>query len=324
MKVIKCFFILNIIGCLIFVNGCYTKELSKDMENRKNIDFIVKMRNGDYWNSVELGANAAAKDYNVNLNFIAPDNEIDIDVQIKQVQAVINKKSDALVLAPSDYEKLIPIVEKVYESKTPVIIVDSGIDTEKITSNISTNNIKASKEAAQRFIDILGPNSRVAIMNFVKESRNAEERENEIISDLKMCDNIQIVTVEYCQSSEKLAEQFTKNIIDRNGEIDGIIALNSIAAMGAAQAIEDLGLENKVKIVGFDCTPREVKFIEKGVMQAALVQNPFAMGYLGVKNAAMAARGEKVPKNVETDFKLIDKNNMYLPENQKLIFPFQK
>lgn len=324
LRKIKIFLVFYLAVCSLFLSGCYKKEALKDTENRKNIDFIVKMRNGDYWYDVERGANAAAKEFNVNLNFIAPDSEMDIESQIKEVQESINKKSDALILAPSDYKELTPITEKVYENKIPVIVVDTGINTDKITSYISTNNYIAGREAAEKIIGIVGENSKVAVMSFVKGSKNAEEREEGVLDELKKHPNIEIVATEYCQSSEKLAEEFTKNIIERNNKIDGVIALNSIAAIGAAQAVEELGLAGKVKIVAFDSTPIEVKYIENGTIQAALVQSPFSIGYLGVKYAAISARGQKVPKSVETDFKLIDKNNMYLAENQKLVFPFQK
>ncbi len=62
--------------------------------------------------------------------------------------------------------------------------------------------------------------------------------------------------------------------------------------------------------------------MEKDVIQSLVVQNPFSMGYLGVKYAVDAINNADIPQRVDTGSTVIDKNNMYLPENQKLVFPF--
>jgi ribose transport system substrate-binding protein len=80
-------------------------------------------------------------------------------------------------------------------------------------------------------------------------------------------------------------------------------------------------LAGKIRIVGFDSTPDEIEFLESDVIDSLIIQNPFSMGYLGVKYAVDAMNGKPVPKIVDTGSKVINKDNMYLPENQKLLFP---
>jgi len=91
---------------------------------------------------------------------------------------------------------------------------------------------------------------------------------------------------------------------------------------GVASTIQYLKLKDKVKVIGFDCTPQEVDFIEDGIIQATVVQKPFNMGYLGIKYAINAIDGKSVPTRIDTGSEVIDKTNMYTPENQKLLFPF--
>ena len=80
--------------------------------------------------------------------------------------------------------------------------------------------------------------------------------------------------------------------------------------------------QNIVKIIGFDNTPEEIRYMEKDVIQSLVVQNPFSMGYLGVKYAYDVLNNEIVPKVVDTGSTVIDKVNMHYKENQKLVFPF--
>jgi ribose transport system substrate-binding protein len=127
---------------------------------------------------------------------------------------------------------------------------------------------------------------------------------------------------EYCNSNEDTAEKLTEEIVEKYPDIDAIVCLNAYGAVGTARAIDKLNLAGKVKIIGFDSTPEEIGFMEKEVIQSLVVQNPFSMGYLGVKYAIGVIDNESVPKRMDTGSTVIDKNNMYLPENQKLLFPF--
>jgi ribose transport system substrate-binding protein len=316
------FFSLSI--CLIFLSGCYNSKKSIDTEDRKNIDFIVKTRSGDYWNTIQMGANEAAKEFNVNLNFAAPDTEDEIEQQINLVDEAISKKTQAIILAASDYDALCPVVEKAHKNNIPIIIVDSSVNTNKITSMIATNNVAAGSTAAQSLINLTGKNSRIAILGFVKGARSGEEREEGVLDIIKKYPGITVAAKEYSLSDVKLAEELTKKIIYENKNINGIIALNAMSTIGAASAIDDLGLAGKVKLVGFDSTEEEIRYIEHGVIQSTIIQNPFSMAYLGVEYASMAARGQTVPKNVDLGYIEINKFNMYSKENEKLVFPFIK
>jgi len=324
-KIQKKIFTLTLIIIITFsLTSCNKKQDSDNSDTRKNIEFIVKMRSGDYWATVQMGANDAAKEFNVNMNFIAPDNELDIEGQKKLVNEAIDKKVDAIVLSASDYEKMAEVVNNAAANKIPVVLVDSGVNSDKSVSFISTDNVKAGKLAGEKLIENVGKNSKVAILSFVEGSENAINREKGIIDVLSNYPNVKLVAKEYCGSNEAMAKSLTKSIISMDNGLNGIVALNSAAALGAARALEELGLSGKIKLITFDSTILELQYVEKGVIQGTVVQNPFKMGYLGVKYAAMSARGNKVPKDENIDLKVIDKYNIYNPENQRFIFPFTK
>ncbi|MCM8709486.1 substrate-binding domain-containing protein [Clostridium sp. SYSU_GA19001] len=321
---LRLFLILLIIISAAGFYGSYRSKGKTSLEQRINIDFIVKMRGGQFWNSVYLGAHEAAKEFNVNMTFTAPDSEQNTERQKELFLDALDKNVDAVILAASDYKGMKDSVEKAYERKIPVITVDSGVDSDKVVSSISTDNFEAGKMAGEKLISIVGESANVAIINFVKGSESADKREAGVISALEKYSGINLVSRKYSNSNEKLAYTLTKELLLKQDKIDGIIALNNSASLGAAQAIEELGLAFKVKLIAFDNTPLEIQYLEKGVINSIVVQNPFAMGYLGVKYAAMAARGIKVDKEVNIETKIIDSNNIYTEENQKFIFQFSR
>ena len=94
--------------------------------------------------------------------------------------------------------------------------------------------------------------------------------------------------------------------------------------MGAAQAVEALGLEEVVFLVGFDSNVAVVDGLQEGSVDALIVQNPYAMGYLGVESAykLLAGLGEELEETVDTTTQIVDRGNLFSVDSQKALFAF--
>jgi ribose transport system substrate-binding protein len=307
------------------ISGC---QRNLNLEGTtKNIALIVRMNNGYYWGSVKLGADAAANEFNVNVRYTAPEDEEDVEGQIRLVNSELDQKVDALILAASDYNALVEVTERAAGMHIPVIIIDSEVNTDKIDSYIATDNNDAGIKAGNQLVKILSGSDgekKVGIMNFVKGTRNAEQREEGLLKAISAYPGIKVVAKEYCSSDKKLAFELTQKMIRNNNDISAIVALNAISSEGVAEAVSQLDLAGKVNIIAFDSTPNEIDYMEKGVIQVLITQNPFNMGYLSVKYAVDAMNGVSINKYYDTGSEIINRDNMYLPENQRLLFPFIK
>ncbi len=306
---------------LVSFIGCGEDKLSAD-EKGIRIKVIVKKRDASFWTVVKMGAEAAGKEFGVNIDFNGPIDEQDIDLQIEMVDGAIREKADAIVLAACDYTKLVNVAEKAVSEGIPVIIIDSDIHSAKMNSFIGTNNVDAGKLLAETLIEEVEENSKIAVMSFVKGAASSDQRDEGLYDVLGNYSSVEIVESMYCYSDESVAEKLTKELVRQYPDVDAIVCTNAYGTVGTARAISQLDLAGKVKIIGFDSTPEEVSFVEKGVIQSLVVQNPFSMGYLGVKYALNAINKETFPKLIYTESKVINKSNMYQPENQKLVFPF--
>ena len=95
-------------------------------------------------------------------------------------------------------------------------------------------------------------------------------------------------------------------------------------AVGVARAIEEKGLQGKIAVIGFDSSEDEVRFINNGVMNGMMVQNPYQMGYKAVQTIVKVIKGEPVDKRIDTGAKFISKANINDEDSQKLIYPVGK
>lgn len=302
--------------------GCADNTLSSQ-EKRTKIEVIVKKKDASYWSVVKMGAEAAGKEFDVDVKFDGPVNEKDIEEQIKIVDGAINEKVDAIVLAASDYTKLIDVVERADAQKIPVVIIDSALNSNKIKAFVGTDNIDAGNKLGQTLVKKLGKSCKIAVMSFIKGAATSDQREQGVFQELNKYPDIKVVSTLYSNSDENIAYGLTKKLIKENPDLDAIVCTNAYGTVGTARAVEEVQQAgNNIKIIGFDSTPEEISFVEKGVIDALVVQNPFNMGYLGVKYALDSIKKKAVPEFTNTLSTYIDKDNMYLPENEKLVFPF--
>ncbi|MDR0270692.1 substrate-binding domain-containing protein [Paenibacillus sp.] len=294
------------------------------LENSRNVDMIVKMDHGDFWKTVKMGAEVAAKEYNVNLTFKAPQAENDIDEQIRLVDESIQNNADAIILSASDYMKLAQVTDRAAYYKIPVISMDSEVASARVKSFVGTNNYEAGQKAAERLIKLTGTESRIGVMNFVKGAKNGDEREQGFLDYAARYPGVEVVDIEYCESDEQKAREFTRKMMAEHPDLNGIVALNEVASIGTAEEIQKLGYGEKVKIITFDSPSKVMELLQEGIVQGTVIQNPFNNGYLAVQIAVQAIEGIEVPERVDTYSKLIDLDNMLGPENQKQLFPFVK
>jgi ribose transport system substrate-binding protein len=113
----------------------------------------------------------------------------------------------------------------------------------------------------------------------------------------------------------------TTDLITADPTLVGIFADNLIMGQGAGQAVAENKLGDKLALVAFDSDPKLVGYLQDGTIYALIVQDPFRMGYDGVKTALAASKGEKVEANVDTGVNVITKANMTSARSQELLNP---
>ena len=318
--------LIQIVLLLVINTGCMgqVNSISNNPQKDIKVEVILKTSENDFWKNVRMGADAAGKEFSVDLSINSPLNESDVEDQIRLVNNAIERKVDVIVLAACDFKKLVSVSEKAVDAGIPVIIIDSTIDSTRVSTFIATDNKEAAIKAGNKLVEIAGVECNIAIMSFVKGAATSNERQEGIYDVIKKYPKIHVLGIRYSLSDEVIAEKLTKDLLIKHPNINAIVALNGPSTMGTAKAIEELNLIGKVKIVGFDNINGEIDYLEDNAIQGIIIQNPYNMGYLGVKNAIDVVNKVSIAKTINTGSTVIDRSVMYLPENQKLLFPFIK
>jgi ribose transport system substrate-binding protein len=289
-------------------------------ERRKVIAVIPKGVSHFFWKSVEAGAMAAGKEFGVEIRWKGPAQETDYTAQINIVEDAINSRVDGIVLAPSHGDSLVPVVLKAQREGIPVTIFDSGISTDQYLAYVATDNRQGGITGAERLAEKLGGKGEVAILGTKKGSVSTDQRETGFQDTIKeKYPGIQIVQFLYGEADRAKSLDRATDILTAHPNLRGIFASNESSSVGAVQAIKQKGLVGKVILVGFDSSPNLIEDLKAGALDSLVLQNPYKMGYEGVKTIVDKLNGKEPPKLQDTGVKLLTKENLETPEMQQLI-----
>lgn len=103
-----------------------------------------------------------------------------------------------------------------------------------------------------------------------------------------------------------------------------MMAFNEPTSVGAAQAVQELGLSDSLFFVGFDSNVVTIDGLQDGCVDALIVQNPYAMGYLGVESAYKLLAGQGgLEAMVDTSTQIVNRENLFTIDVQKALFAFE-
>jgi ribose transport system substrate-binding protein len=291
------------------------------------IPIIVKDTTSFYWQIVLAGARKAGKDLGVNVPELGAQAETDINGQISILENAVATKPAAIVIAPTEAKALGKPIDNAAK-KVKIIGIDSGADSKAFTSFLTTDNVQGGRVAADGLAAAIGEanggkvEGKVALITALPGAGSLEQRREGFKEQLKAkYPGLELIADKYADGQATTGLNIATDLITANPDLKGIFASNLIMAQGVGQAIAENNLGGKVALVGFDNDDKLVKFLEDGVISALVVQDPYRMGYDGIKTALAASKGEKVEANVDTGANLVTKANMKDPKIDALLHP---
>jgi len=260
-----------------------------------------------FWALVEKGAREKAKELGVDLVVLAPPQESDIMSQIAQIEDQMTKGVDAIALAPTDPDALAPIVDEALADGAKVVFVDTNGKNKGVTF-IGTNNEMGAKLAADYICKNVPKGSDVAILQGIIVQSTGRFRADGSHKGLTEC-GLNIVAEQPGDWDRAKGQAVMENILVGNPNIKAVFASNDNMALGAAEALKQAGVLDKVLLVGFDANPDAAVSILAGEMSASVAQNPYNMGAFSVENLLKLIKGEKLAPVIDTGTVLVTKEN---------------
>jgi ribose transport system substrate-binding protein len=313
----------------ILASGCSAVSEHKTHVNVNSggvirLAVIPKSVGLDFWEKVHRGAQcAASQQRGVSVVWNGVSDETNVAGQIDLLQNYIGQGVNGLVYAATDSTALTEVSTTASRAGIKVLNIDSGTDPQpKDVPLLATDNEKGAKLAADALAKAIGPKGgKIAVIAFHAGSQTNDQRVNGFTAGLKKHKNLELVETQYSENDYNTALTVTQNVLTAHPDLKGIFAANEASDVGAVEAVRLAHLKGSVKIVGWDTSPDEVEGIREGMVTALISQDPFRMGYDGVRAAVAQVRSHRRPRSEDTGVVVVTKRNLGDPKVRQFVAP---
>jgi ribose transport system substrate-binding protein len=295
-------------------------------QTKPTIPFIVRDTTSAYWQTVLAGARKAGQDLGVDVTELGAQSESDAAGQISILEKAVASNPAAIVIAPAQFAALGKPIDDAAK-KIKIVGIDSAADTMALTSLVATDQVQAGRIAADALANAItktyaDTEGDVAI---IAASGPAGSPDQSVVGFkeqvAKKYRALNVLPDKVAEPQESTGLGIMKDLTGADRDLRGVFVSNIVMAVGASQVIYNKSSGDRINYVVFGSDDKLLKSVQDGTIAALVVQDPFRMGYEGVKTALAAAKGEKVPAIVDTGANLITKANMDSARSQELLNP---
>jgi len=295
-------------------------------QTKPTVPVIVKDMTSPYWQAVLAGARKAGQDLGVNVVELGAESESDSNGQISILAKAVASNPAAIVIAPAQFAALGKPIDEAAK-KVKIIGIESAADTKAMTSLLATDNLNAGRIAAdalavaitKSYADTEGD---VAIITSMPGIASLDQRAKGFKETVAAkYGALNIVAEKAADGKPATVLDIMTDVIAKNRDLRGVFVSDPIMTQAVGEAVAENKSDDKINVVGVGSNEKIVKFLQDDVIAGLVVEDPFRMGYDGVKTALAASKGEQVAANVDTGATLVTKANMSSARSQELLKP---
>ena len=295
-------------------------------QTKQTVAIIVKDTTSPYWQAVLAGARKAGQDLSVNVVELGAESESDTNGQIDMLKKAVASNPAAIVLAPAQAAALGRPIDEAAK-KVKIIGIDSTADTKAITSLLATDNVNAGRIAGEALAAAItktygDTEGNIVIITSMPGVAALDQRAKgfkEVLAAKYRA--LDIVADRVADGEPTTVINIMKDIIANTPDLRGVFVSDPIMTQAVVQAVAESKSGDKINVVGVGSDQKLVELLQGDAIAALVVEDPFRMGYDGVKTALAASKGEQVAANVDTGATLISKANLRSARSQELLNP---
>jgi ribose transport system substrate-binding protein len=273
----------------------------------RQIALVMKTLTNPFFVEMERGARSAEAELGIELLVKTAAQETSIEQQVAIVEELVRNKVDAIVIAPGDSVKLIPVLKRAQDAGLAVVNIDNRLDGDfsrtlglRPVPFISVDNEQGAWLVTRVLTDGVTEPAKAAVIEGIRSAANAEARKAGALRAFAGNPAVTVVALESANWKIDEAYDVAKGLFAREPGISLLFCANDMTALGAARYIREAGLSN-VKVAGYDALADAVEAVKQGKLSATVDQQAGKQGYLGIVYANRMISGETVPLETMVD-----------------------
>lgn len=301
----KKFFVVLL--CLVLSVSLFAAGAKEAKSDGITIGFAVSTLSNDFFVTMKEAGDAKAKMEGINL--ITLDAQDSSETQANQIEDLINRKVDLIILNPYDSDAIGTSVELANKAGIPVITVTRASKMGKVVQHLDIDNKEAGALIAKQLVADFNGKADVAMLEGIPGASSTNDRKGGFVDNLAGT-NVKVVTALTANYNREQGATVTEDILQAYPNISAVYAHNDEMALGAVRAIDAAGKRGKIKVYGIDAVDDAIVALRTGEMIATVQQQPALQMETAIDSALAFLAGESVPSRINIALKLLTKDNI--------------
>lgn len=272
------------------------------------IGLAMNTQTNPFFVDVKDGVQKAADERGIEL-FIT-DAQDDPAIQMKDIENLITKKPDAIIIDTCDSDAIVASVEACNDAGIPVFTMDRQSNGGEVVAHIGYDAIKSGQIAGQFLVDTLGGKGNIVEIQGIMGTNVAQNRSKGFNDVIAQNPDMNIVATAVADFDRAKAMSVTENILQANPQIDGMYCANDEMLLGALEAVEAAGRSEEITMIGCDAIDDTIAALKEKRVEATIAEPPFFLGKAILNTAADYLDGKTVEKEVVLDNSLVTQENV--------------
>ncbi len=308
--------VATVLFTIFIATSSYLYSGTKE-EEHKNISVILYGNTMDRWESLKQGIDQAGADENAEINYVVMSTKNNEEEQLVLIQREIDNGADGILLAANDSNMDITGIH-MPSRDIPIVCIESGVNNSDITL-VSADNYAMGEGMAEAVAANENKNVKIAIVRDNLQRDSVKERYDGFNSKIR--EKFSNFTFWERLEGENRTMIFAQRELTEEA-VDVVVAFDNLSLEGVIDAT--INLNKKVKIYGIANSDKAVYYLDNGKMETLVYQDEFSIGYIGLKTLFDKSQYNKSEMSNYIQYHVVDDENLYLPENQRVLFPFVK
>jgi len=298
---------LRLLVALAFIIPPLSSVFAQD---KPSIGLVTINLQALFFNQINDGANDAAAELGVDLQIVDGNN--DPARQVQAIETFITQQVDAIIVVAIDVNGIKPVVGAAREAGIPVVAIDAKVDVPPANSFIGVDNFGAGVQAGAYTLGFvqgaMDGKAKIGIVGALNSFIQNQRRDGFV--QALTSPGIEIVGTVDGQNVQEVALSAAENLVTANPDMNIIYATGEPALIGVIAAVESQGLQDRVKVIGWDLTKQAVQAVDQGFVQAVIQQDPYQEGFEAVKASLALMNGEDLAEEVLIPVAIVTKDNI--------------
>jgi ribose transport system substrate-binding protein len=265
-------------------------------EDKLTIGVSFQQLSDPFFISIIYGCQKAAKEEGIRLLIHEAGGYANVDRQISQIEDLIEKKVNLIIIMPTNAKGVVPVVERAIASGVPAMHMGSRVASNKMIAFVQSDDHELGASQGRYLADVLKGKGNLLYIAGPAGVTWTRDRLDGFKEGISKAPGLKLLDTLWIDSTREAGLRNIEDKLQTYSDLDAIGASGDVMTQGAGDAVKAAGKVGKVRLTTAGLSKDTEDMIRNGVIQMTAAQQTVLIGYNAVKTGVKFLRKQPYDK----------------------------